>query len=334
VTNGSTLRRIAFASRRALAGVATLILILLSVGPGRADAIDGLEVDLRARLAVAASAYSLAEAPALDPDSPSFAPNTVGSYLETDADGHYASGTFKDGMQISFTLLRHADDAAAVAGLEAWKASGDAPVLLDWGGSFPVFRRGQGLLGVSMLGAGSVARGQSGRWHFEVSVVPQNSAPGSDTGASELAVLADAMRTLSANALRYRVFPRELVVAVAIGGSSRRLAPGQSFQVPLQMEGDTEASFTLQVLDGGKPVEAVRYRVTLAGTLAAAAKYVEGGSRAARTEIETASPTGEPVVLTWAFPPVTSPEVARMIDEGDTSLSLAVEARLPPKVLP
>lgn len=334
MTNGSTLRRIAFASRVALAGVATLILVLLSVGPGRADAIDALEVDLRARLAVAASAYSLAEAPALDPDSPSFAPNTVGSYLETDADGHYVSGTFKDGMQISFTLLRFPDDAVAATGLETWMASGDPPVPLDWGGSFAVFRRGQGLLGVSMLGAGSVARGQSGRWHFEVSVVPKSGAPGSETGAAELAVLADAMRTLAANALRYRVFPRELVVAVATGGASRRLAPGQSFQVPLQTDVETEASFTIQVLDGGKPVEAVRYRVTLTGTLAAAAQYVESGSRAARTEIETTSPTGEPIVLTWAFPPVTSPEVARMIDEGDTSLSLAIEARLPPKVLP
>jgi hypothetical protein len=309
-------------------------LLVLSIA-AHGDALDGVPVEVRAQLAVAASAFSVAEAPALDPDSPNFAPNTVASYLETNQDGNYSASTVRNGLQVDYTLLRHASEREAATALEAWKATGDATIPLDWGGSFPAFRRGQGLLGISMLDASIVARGQSGPWHFEISVTPQDdSSPGSEAGPKELGAAAEAMRALAANATRYRVFPRELRIEIEVAGSSRHLAPGERFQIPLQADAETMASFKLQVLDGGKPVRGIRYQAHLSGALSSLAELEDGGTMRRATSIDASSPDGEAVALKWRFPPATSKELAPLLDKGDLSLALSVEARTPPEVLP
>src|SRR5688572_20134447 len=55
-----------------------------------ADALDGVSLDLRAQLAVAASVYRPpVAAPALDPESASFSPTAAAESLETVQDGVY-----------------------------------------------------------------------------------------------------------------------------------------------------------------------------------------------------------------------------------------------------
>jgi hypothetical protein len=309
-------------------------LLCLAPPAANADALDAVPLDTRARLTVAASAYPPQEEPRLDPENPDFAPNLAADYLLTNEDGHYAASTFRGPFEVHFTLIRFADEKASAAGLEAWKATGDSPVPLDWGGDFAMFRRGQGLLGISMLGAGSVARGHSGRWHFEVSATPQGNSPGGGADADEIAILVEATRTLAANASRYRIFPRELVVEYAVAGDLKRLAKGHRLQVPLKAGEETMARFRLQVLDDGNPVESIAYTLEIGGALADVAELIEGGSKSKRTIVEANSPDGAPVEIAFVFPPATSENVARLVDAGDLSLSLAVEARTAPTVLP
>jgi hypothetical protein len=309
-----------------------LLALLLIPATALADALDEVPLDTRARLAAAASAYPPDQAPVLDPASAGFSPNAAANYLDTDQDGHYGSSTFEGNFQVYFTVIRFADSGTAAAGLETWKAAGEPVTPLDWGGRFAAFRRGQGLLGISMLGGGTVARGQSGRWHFEVSAVPQG-APGQETGTAEIEAVISALRRLAGNATLYRL-SRELTVDYTVAGQTKRLRENEPFQIPLQAGDETEARLRLQLLDDGQPVSGIAYRVELGGPLADLAELVQDGARARRPLAEALSVSGEPIELSFIFPPATSTELSRLIDSGALSLSLAVEARTPSTVLP
>jgi hypothetical protein len=309
-----------------------MLAFLLGPGPALADALDEVPLDTRARLAAAASAYPPDQAPSLDPASAGFAPDSATNYLETDQDGHYGSSTFEGDFQVHFTVIRFPDAQAAAAGLETWKGAGDAVTPLDWDGRFPAFRRGQGLLGLSMLGGGTVARGQSGRWHFEVSAVPQG-APGQETGPAELEAVVAALWRLAENATLYRL-SRELTVDYTVAGQTRRLREREPFQIPLQAGEETEARLRLQLLDDGRPVGGITYRVELGGPLADLAELVQDGARSRRVAVEAHSTDGSPVEMSFVFPPAISVELSRLIDSGELSVSLAVEARTPETVLP
>lgn len=311
---------------------------LLGFQPVHADAIDALSIETRAQLAVAASAYPPSETPGLDPDSAGFAPDTVASYLFTndDVEGVYGSGTALAGRSVSFGLMRFADDAASAAELERWKAAGDAAVPLDWGGSFPAFRHSEILFTPtnSMISGGIFARGQAGRWNLEVNVFPAKA--GEAPGPGEIAAAVEAMQTLARNVARYRVLEsagRALRVQLEVAGSKTPVGAGERFQVPLRADAETRASFELQVVDGAAPVAAMTYLITLSGALAAVAELEQDGARTQRSSAEARSPDGQPVVLTWVFPPATAPALAGLID-GDLSLGLDIEARPAPQVVP
>lgn len=304
------------------------------VQPASADVLDAVPVDQRAQLAVAACAYPPAEAPSIDPDSNTFNPGSAANYLNTAEDGLYSVSIQRGDFEIYYTLIRFADEKEAEAGMAAWKSSGEVAIPVDWGGSFPVFRRGQGILGVSMMGAGSVARGQSGRWHFEVSVAPKGLGPGVAVSDAEIAAVAEAMKLLAFNATKYRIFPRDLIVEYQAGGEMKRLLPGDPLQVPLSADAEAEARFRLQVLDGGKPVEKVRYTLEITGALAGVASYLDGGSKVKRTLVETTSEDGAPVEIAFVFPPATSAEMSRLLDRDDLSISMSVKAETAPTVLP
>jgi hypothetical protein len=305
----------------------------MAAGEARADTLDGVSIDRRAQLAVAASAYPPDEAPDLVPSSPTFAPDTAPAYLETDEDGRYGVSLVRDSYRVSFTILRFDDQDSAAAGFESWKSSGDSATPLDWGGSFPAFRRGQGLLGIGLAGAGLVARGQSGRWHFEVTA---RSEAGATPSGSELEAGIAAMKAIADNARLYRLFPRDLVVVYRVaGGEATRLPPGARFQVPIEPDGETQAVFTLQVLDDGEPVPAVDYTVALSGALAGVAEVEQGGNRTKGSIAEAASPNGQAVDVTFVFPPALDEEVSTLMQEEEAgTLELKVEARVSQGVLP
>lgn len=318
-------------------GVIAMLLLALA-GMARADdrhPLELLDIDMRARIAAAACVARPDDQNFLDPDHKSFTPSRALSYLDTNQDGHYAASTVQGSLQIYYTILRHEDEAAAANGLDAWKASGDSPVALGWGGNFAAFYRGQGLLGVAMQGGGIVARGQSGRWHFEVNVTPGGfsiNPPADD--AAILAAAVDAMRLLAAKAEVYWLFEKALVVQLEVAGNAMRLAPGQKFQIPLKSEGETEATFVLQVQESGNGVPGIRYAASLSGPLAGTAEFLKDGARQKTLSVEASSISGDPVRLIWVFPPTTSQSVAPLLDGGDLGLSLNVEAKLPPTVLP
>lgn len=314
--------------------VLTLVAGFAATPRAQADVLDAVPVDQRAQLAVAACAYAAAEAPSLDPDSNTFNPGSAANYLNTAEDGLYSVSIQRGNFEIYYTLIRFADEKEAEAGMATWKSSGEVAIPVDWGGAFPVFRRGQGILGVSMMGAGSVARGQSGRWHFEVSVAPKGLGPGVAVSDAEIAAVAEAMKLLAFNAAKYRIFPRDLIVEYQSGGEMKRLMPGDPLQVPLRSDGDAEARFRLQVLDGGKPVEKVRYTLEITGALATVASYLDGGSKVKRTLVETSSEDGSPVEIAFVFPPTTSAEVSKLLDGDDLSISMSVKAQTAPTVLP
>ncbi len=311
---------------------AALLLLVWACGLAAADALDGVPLETRARLAVAASAYPPGEAPDLDPASPSFAPDTAADYLESDSDGLAAVSLVHNGHRVTFSLLRFPDSDAAAAAMQGWKANGDAVIPLGWGGRFEAFRRGQGLLGIGLAGAGIVARGQSGRWHFEVGVQAE---PGATPASSEVDEAIEAMKTLAANAVRYRLFPRELSVEYQIaGGSAKRLAAGQRLQLPLSPDSETSAVISLQVLDDGNPVKPVSYRVELTGSLASLAELEQDGSRARQASAEVQSADGSPAKVTFVFPPATDDEALELLDAETASLALKVEARTSQVMMP
>lgn len=319
-------------------GVLIVALFFAIAGLARAEALSPLEmldIDTRAMIAAAACVVPPDAQQYVDPDHKNFTPTRALSYLETNQDGHYAASTVNGGLQIYYTILRHEDEAAAAKGLAAWTASGDAPKALGWGGHFAAFYRGQGLLGVAMAGGGIVARGQSGRWHFEVSVTPEELSinPAADDAAI-LAVAADAMRLLAAKAEKYWLFEHALVVELEMAGQVSRLAPGQPFQIPLKTEGETEAVFILQVQGSGKGMPGIRYAASLSGPLAGTAEFIQDGARQKTLSVEVSSISGDPVRLVWVFPPTTNAGVAPLLDGGDLGLRLKVEAKLPPKALP
>lgn len=320
-------------SRKVVRCWAAAVALLAVPTPAYADSLDAVSVDDRARLAVAACAYPPSEAPVLDPDNPQFNPKAAAGYLETNQDGNYGSSTTQDRIEIAYSLLRYPDAQEAAAALNSWQQSGDPTKPLDWGGSFPVSWRGQGLLGIGMAGGGIVARGQSGRWHFQVSA--RGSVFDANASAGEMASAIKAMQTLAENAKRYRLFPRELTVKYQVAKQApRRLGAGEKFQLPLSPEGEARATFSLQVLDGARPVENVGYKVKLSGALAPLAELEQNGSRLHRAFAEAQSSNGEPITLTWIFPPAISKKLETIIDRGDLSLTLAVEARPAPTVLP
>jgi hypothetical protein len=178
--------------------------------------LDKVGLDSRARLAVAACAYQPSEAPVLDPNSPSFNPDAVGEYLETNEDGNYGVSVNRDGVAISYSLLRFPNDIDAAGGLRDWQETGERTTVLDWGGSFPAFWRPQ-----ESPKGGVVARGQAGRWHLVIS--SRNTRPGDSSQTKEVDAAIEAMRALSDNAKRFQIFSRDLATQYQIEGSPRRL---------------------------------------------------------------------------------------------------------------
>jgi hypothetical protein len=297
-----------------------------TVSASLADALDGVPLDMRARLAVAASAYPPDEAPHLHPAAADFTPDAAPDYLETDGRDQFGASTGRNNYLVHFTILGFADGKAAAAALEGWKQQGNATEPLPWGGGFAAFRRGAGLLGMGLAGAGVTARGQSGPWHFEIQVTPQPRNSGDDLGAAVAA-----MKTLAANAKLYRLFPRRLVVSFEVAGRVTELSAGMPFRVPLLPDEEVPAVFALQVLDEGKPVSPVDYKLELSGPLAAVAELDRDGERVRTGLAETSSGDGEPARITFVFPPAVSEELSAILDAEEAStMRLRVEARINP----
>jgi hypothetical protein len=312
-----------------------MVVAFLEAGVARADKLGELPLEVRAALAAAVTANPVDKNPGLDYEKPTFDPAGPGRYLKTYNPGKlYAVQISEGSHNFYLTIEQFKDEAEAAAAFKSWVSDSDSSKQLDWPEvGFPVYSRGAGLLGIAGSGMGTDLRGQSGFWHFEVSVVTQ--AAGRSTGgveSDEVAAARPHLLRLIENARRYRLFPYELVIEyTAPGRQALRLMGGQPFNLPLSSTEQTAAVFDVKVVGGdGTELPKAKFKVQLTGPLARFAKADRDGN-VTLSPIQEFDDRGSAEVR-WQFPSLRDQDLSAAIGDlpknGD-DLSLQVEATFP-----